>query len=140
DSLRREVEEFLKRAQGKQPQQPTAKRPTGPPRQGPAQPPREQVERPTRPLVEARTAPARETIDSSQEGPTTMLPTGAAVDAAVAQQMRGAAAIGQSAQRLGEEVALADDRMIAQLHEKFDHQVGTLAPATTAPRKVAAST
>ena len=41
-----------------------------------------------------------------------------------------AAAIGQHAQRLGEEVALADDRMQAQLQQKFDHRVGTLTPVS----------
>lgn len=136
ETLRREVEDFLKRAQGepRAPQQ--AKRPAGPPRQRSAAPPQkprpqQPVEPPTRRLVnDPQSVTGRQQAEPVLEVVQTSLPTGAAVDAYVAQQMRGVAAIGQHAQRLGEEVALADDRMQAQLQQKFDHRVGTLTPVS----------
>lgn len=136
ETLRREVEDFLKRAQGepRDPQQ--AKRPAGPPRQRSATPPQkprpqQPAERPARRLVnDPQSVTGRQQAEPVLEVVQTALPTGAAVDAYVAQQMRGVAAIGQHAQRLGEEVALADDRMQAQLQQKFDHRVGTLTPVS----------
>jgi hypothetical protein len=136
ETLRREVEDFLKRAQGepRAPQQ--AKRPAGPPRQRSATPPQkprpqQPVEPPARRLVnDPQSVTGRQQAEPVLEVVRTAPPTGAAVDAYVAQQMRGVAAIGQHAQRLGEEVALADDRMQAQLQQKFDHRVGTLTPVS----------
>ena len=136
ETLRREVEDFLKRAQGEPrvPQQ--AKRPAGTPRQRSATPPQKSrpqqaVEPPTRRLVnDPQSVTGRQQAEPVLEVVRTTPPTGAAVDAYVAQQMSGVAAIGQHAQRLGEEVALADDRMQAQLQQKFDHRVGTLTPVS----------
>lgn len=34
--------------------------------------------------------------------------------------------IGEHADRLGEEVGLADEKLAARLHERFDHQLGSL--------------
>lgn len=136
ETLRREVEEFLKRAQGEPRTPPQARRPAGPPRQRsvtPPQKPRPQqpVEPPTRRLVDdPQSVTGRKQGEPVLEVVRTSPPTGAAVDAYVAQQMRGVAAIGQHAQRLGEEVAQADDRMQAQLQQKFDHRVGTLTPVS----------
>jgi hypothetical protein len=134
ETLRREVEEFLKRAQGGPKAE--AKRPQAPQRQRPAAQttksrPQQPAEPPTRRLVDDPQSvtgrkPPEPVLDVVRTGP----PTGAAVDAYVAEQMRGVAAIGQHAQRLGEEVALADDRMQAQLQQKFDHRVGTLTPVS----------
>ena len=136
ETLRREVEEFLKRAQGEPKTPPQVKRPAGPPRQRPAAPPQkprpqQAAEPPTRRLVnDPQSVTGRKQAEPVLEVVRTGAPTGAAVDAYVTEQMRGVAAIGQHAQRLGEEVALADDRMEAQLQQKFDHRVGTLAPSS----------
>lgn len=136
ETLRREVEEFLKRAQGG-PAAPQAKRPAGPARQRPTaaqQKPRQlqqPVEPPTRRLVDdPQSITGRKQVEPVLEVVRSSAPTCAAVDAYVTEQMRGVAAIGQHAQRLGEEVAQADDRMQAQLQQKFDHRVGTLAPSS----------
>jgi hypothetical protein len=138
ETLRREVEEFLKRAQG-QPAAPpqSAKRPAGPQRQRPAQPqkPRPQQQRAeqsaepvTRRLVnDPQSVTGRKQAEPAFEVTRSGLPAGAAVDAYVTEQMRGVASIAQHAQGLGEEVAQADDRMEAELKRKFDHRVGTLA-------------
>ena len=136
ETLRREVEEFLKRAQGEPKTPPQTARPVGPPRQrptGPPQksPPQQPVEPPTRRLVDdPQSVTGRKQAEPVLEVVRSSAPTGAAVDAYVTEQMRGVAAIGRHAQRLGEEVALADDRMEAQLQQKFDHRVGTLAPSS----------
>jgi hypothetical protein len=129
DSLRREVEEFLKRAQGQRPQQQPVKRTSQPQRQR-TQQAESPAERPARRLVESKPGTNRTSSEASKDAATIALPSAATVDAYVAQQMRSAGNIGQHAQRLGEEVAQADDRIVAQIHEKFDHQVGTLSPAT----------
>jgi hypothetical protein len=137
ETLRREVEEFLKRAQGEPKTPPQAKRPAGAPRQRQAaaqQKPRQAqqpVEPPTRRLVDdPLSVTGRKQAEPVLEVVRTSAPTGAAVDAYVTEQMRGVASISRHAQRLGEEVALADDRMEAQLQQKFDHRVGTLAPSS----------
>jgi hypothetical protein len=137
ETLRREVEEFLKRAQGEPKTPPQAKRPAGPPRQRPTaaqqkpRQPQQPVEPPTRRLVDdPQSVTGRKQAEPVLEVVRTSGPTGAAVDAYVTEQMRGVAAIGRHAQRLGEEVALADDRMEAQLQQKFDHRVGTLEPSS----------
>jgi hypothetical protein len=134
ETLRREVEEFLKRAQGGPKAEP--KRPPAPQRQRPvaqsskSRPP-QPAEPPTRRLVDdPKSVTGRNSPEPSLEIVRTGPPTGAAVDAYVAEQMRGVAAIGQHAQRLGEEVAQADDRIQAQLQQKFDHRVGTLTPVS----------
>jgi len=145
ETLRREVEEFLRRAQGEPKTPPQAKRPAPPqrsrsaghpPKSGPQQP----AEPPTRRLVDdPKSVTGRKQAEPVLEVVRPSGPTGAAVDAYVTEQMRGVAAIGQHAQRLGEEVALADDRMLAQLQQKFDHRVGTLAPSsasTISPQEV----
>ncbi|MBL9164903.1 MAG: hypothetical protein JNL18_19395 [Planctomycetaceae bacterium] len=135
ETLRREVEEFLKRAQGQPSTPPQAKRPPSPPRQRSSAPsqksrPQQSAEPPTRRLVDDPQSVTNRKAEPVLEVVRTGAPTGAAVDAYVAEQMRGVAAIGQHAQRLGEEVAQADDRMQAQLQQKFDHRVGTLAPSS----------
>ena len=149
ETLRREVEEFLKRAQGEPRNQPQAKRPASPQRQRPTaapqkpRQPQQPAEPPTRRLVDdPKSVTSRKPSEPPLEVIRTGPPTGAAVDAYVAEQMRGVAAIGQHAQRLGEEVAQADDRIQAQLQQKFDHRVGTLTPvsaSTVVPASAAAA-
>lgn len=45
----------------------------------------------------------------------------------------------ERASHLGEETALADDKMEAHLHQKFDHQIGRLAPSTLDKQSAAAT-
>lgn len=144
ETLRREVEEFLRRAQGEPKQKPAAQKgPQQPQRQRPTPPKKnepvvlEEVQ--PRRLVDAPGSLTGRAADSVAQTGRNILPTGAAVDAYVTEQMRGVAAIGQHASRLGEEVAQADDRIQAQLQQKFDHRVGTLAPVSTAAPKTAAA-
>lgn len=136
ETLRREVEEFLKRAQGEPKSSPQAKRPAPPQRsRSAAEPPKSRPQQPAEPTTRRLVDDPKAVTGRKQAEPVLEIvrpgaPTGAAVDAYVAEQMRGVAGIGQHAQRLGEEVALADDRMVAQLQQKFDHRVGTLAPSS----------
>ncbi|WP_428307621.1 hypothetical protein [Lacipirellula sp.] len=143
ETLRREVEEFLRRAQGEQKPKPaTAQKRPQQQRQAPPkkseEPKLEEVQ--PRRLVDAPGSLTSRAAESVADTGRKNLPTGAAVDAYVTEQMRGVASIGQHASRLGEEVAQADDRMQAQLQQKFDHRVGTLAPVSTAAPKSAAAT
>lgn len=140
ETLRREVEEFLKRAQGEPAKKPAAAPKRPPQRQRPAatqQPRLQQPPEETQPrrLVDAPGSLTGRPKEPAFEAAHSGLPTGAAVDAYVTEQMRGVAAIGQHASRLGEEVALADDRMQAQVQQKFDHRVGTLAPISASTVK-----
>src|SRR5690606_8074379 len=90
-------------------------------------------------LVAAPGSPTSPAAESVAETSRNNLPTGPAADAYSTDPKRGCAPIRQPAPRLGEEVAQADDRMQAQLQQKFDHRVGTLAPVTTAAPKTAAA-
>lgn len=141
ETLRREVEEFLRRAQGEPKQKPAA--PKRPQQQRPTPPKKSQPvvleEVQPRRLVDAPGSLTSRAAESVAATSRDVLPTGAAVDAYVTEQMRGVASIGQHASRLGEEVAQADDRMQAQLQQKFDHRVGTLAPVSAAPPKATAA-
>jgi hypothetical protein len=53
----------------------------------------------------------------------------------VTEQMRGVKAIAQQADALGDDVALADERMEAHLHSRFDHKLGTLMPEASVVSK-----
>lgn len=135
ETLRKEVEEFLRRAQGK-PDQLPGKRPAAAAKSRATTPqkprPEPAAEPTTRRLVESARSPSAPA--AAQQTPPTRspgrmgLPTGAAVDAYVKEQMRGVQAIGQRADALGDEVAQADERMEAHLHSRFDHKLGTLVP------------
>ncbi|MCC6493718.1 MAG: hypothetical protein IT424_11950 [Pirellulales bacterium] len=139
DSLRREVEEFLRRAQGQPPQSPAKSRqPQSPPRAAsrpptvrprPLQPPR-QPERaadpaPPRRLVESvRT----ESIAAPLEPLRTTLgapPTDAGSARHVGDPLR-TQSVALHSQTLGAEVAQADERMAEHVRQVFVHQVGTL--------------
>jgi hypothetical protein len=52
------------------------------------------------------------------------------VGQSVAQHMRATDQIGRHAERLGDEVELADDKLEARLHQVFDHKVGDLKKST----------
>jgi hypothetical protein len=149
ETLRREVEEFLRRSQGQPaqqagnqsrspqrvPQAAVRQRPAAPanaPRQAdqrsrPQDQPRRLVDtprlEPTRTLTSSAAVPLRPTIVSA--------PLGAGVSAYVSEQMRGAQQLVQHAQTLGADVAQADERLQQHLQQKFVHTVGTLTPLTT---------
>lgn len=131
ETLRKEVEEFLRRSQG-QPNQPSGNRPATATKSRPPAPkkprPVEEPEAPTRRLVESSRRTSPTTAQSSRDAERGGLPTGAAVDSYVSEQMRGVKSIAQQAEELGDDVALADERMEAHLHSRFDHKLGTLVP------------
>ena len=148
ESLRREVEEFLRKAQGGQPQQPKQQKPAP---QRPRQPQRNEGQRqqprptrpqpqrsaeaapPTRRLVEARSpesaAPITPLSESRPLAAQAPLGTGAALNTQ---------AIVEHAKSLGATVAQADERMQQHLSQKFTHQLGALATATPTERRAAA--
>jgi hypothetical protein len=128
ETLRREVEEFMRRAQARPAE--SAKR--SPPRPQPAagarreaRPVRGAADRPAGPrrLVEAPRPLSQQQPRSGERKP----PTGAGVGEHVAQHVRRSTeALATHAQTLGADVALADERMQMHLQEKFTHQVGAL--------------
>lgn len=139
DSLRREVEEFLKRAQG-QPQQQPAKAPQARPpqrnqprpltdrgQQRPLRPPERSIE-PAKPrrLVETvavgTSAAPNEPLPSLLGAPPA--PTGSTRH--IGDPLR-TQPLTQHAQSLGADIAQADERMEEHLRQTFVHPVGTLA-------------
>ncbi|MCA9258012.1 MAG: hypothetical protein KDA61_02375 [Planctomycetales bacterium] len=137
ETLRQEVEQFLQRTKGQQPQS-VERRPPSPPK---PEPPRRlepapdvkprrvaQPRMPQEAQVGQRPIPPaapRPGATKSQSVP----PVGDST-VSVAQHVRehiGAAErVGQHAEALGDDVALADERMEQHLRERFVHQVGTL--------------
>jgi hypothetical protein len=146
ESLRREVEDFLKRAQGQQPQQPAQARPNRPERPRQVAPAAPQARRPLRPEPQ-REPPPRRLAEPLRPAPApvastppptpapTLAPLGSGVAQHVSQHLSGTAAIAQHAQHLGSDVAQADERMQQHLEERFTHKLGTLAPQSAAPEK-----
>jgi len=159
ETLRREVEEFLRRAQG-QPQQakpaqprpqqlppqqrPAAQRPTAPSPRSAGQP--ERPVAPTRRLVETTrtesTAAPIEPLRQTMGAP----PVSSGSPSHVGDPLRtqnvtqhALAAVAQHAQQLGAEVAQADERMEQHLRERFVHQVGALTPRTPSGQRQAAA-
>ncbi len=108
DPLRREVEEFLRRAQGKQVESPSPRqlKPAPTKRQRPQR--SLQAEPPKRPKLTERT-------ELRSEG----------VAEHVARHL-STEQISEHTSHLGETVAQADDRLEAHLQEKFTHQIGSL--------------
>ncbi len=134
ETLRREVDEFMRRAQRREPEPP--KRPQqkpqskpqpagGPSREGrPARPGGARQDQPTRRLVEAA-RPLSEQQESAQ--PARKPPTGASVGAHVAEHVgRSTEALAAHAKHLGAQVAQADERLEEHLQKKFSHQLGAL--------------
>lgn len=147
-SLRREVEEFLRRAQGQPPAGPAKRepgsrpQPTGSGRPGSRRPERTSPQRPEPPRREPETrrlTPSSTPISPmGSPGSTSTLspaPLGAGVAQHVAQHIGGAASIVEHSKQLGADVAMADDRLEQHIKEKFVHQVGTLAHQATATQR-----
>lgn len=112
DPLRAEVEEFLRRAQGK----PAAQRqpqPAPPPRKVAPPRPQPQARKPSPPLA------------PRQAQPEVVLAPAETVAEHVARSV-DTRDISAHLGTLGADVALADDRMEARLQEKFQHSVGHL--------------
>ncbi len=115
DALRDEVEEFLRRAQGKPPREkvPAERGPSG--RQQPKRPKLKEAppRKPVRQLVPLK--PVAAETDMRSEG----------VAEHVAKHLSTADIVAHS-QALGDDVGLADERLESRLHETFDHQLGNL--------------
>ena len=144
ETLRREVDEFLRRAQG-QPQQPKAQQQRPQQQQRPPQPARpRQPQQPAAPLQQ-RQPPPRQRIEppSPVQSPTRPVPgaplAGGSIAQRVAEDLRGAQALVQHAQQLGAEISQTDQRVAAHLRETFSHQLGSLATtaATIQPQPAA---
>ncbi|HMO83748.1 MAG TPA: hypothetical protein PKC18_02385 [Lacipirellulaceae bacterium] len=126
EQLRREVEEFMRRAQrrgeGEAPARPmpTAAAPVERSRDRAAQQRRAQAKRPTSPPREQRVRRVE--------------PSGAGVSEHVAEHLtRSSQALSAHAQQLGADVAQADERMDEHLAERFSHKLGTLEPRAADP-------
>jgi hypothetical protein len=143
ETLRREVEEFMRRAQGREPakQTPTVRAPAGPGRPTPQR----QEDRPskrTKVEPQERTrrltdAPGGLTTPKAQPQQLSRpAPLGAGVAQHVAQHLTGAQELAAHTRTLGADVALADDRMREHLQGKFVHQVGSLEHRVEEQRKV----
>lgn len=147
EALRREVQEFLRRAQGQQPAPPAKKTSRSvpqaqssagnkagqrPPQQSrtpqrsapqatPNAPPRRLVG-PAKPLAGDQLSAAPQT-----SRPTAVGPLGGGVAAHVQQHVDSSReALAQHAKQLGGRVVQADEKFEQQLRERFVHQVGTL--------------
>ena len=146
DALRQEVDDFLRRVQGKPPRpkpqevkpqaaRPQAERPGVPvvpagrkggkamPGMQPISPLRQQHP-PIRPLAQEEFAPIR-----SQPLPMRpdIEPRGQGVSEHVTKHIDNSAlALGQHAEKLGDELAETDERLEMRLHQRFDHEVGRL--------------
>ena len=142
ETLRREVEEFLRRAQGDKPQQ-TKQQPQRPQQRPPQRPTaRSPVRQPNRP-PEERPQPTRRLVDTPR--PETMAPpttstlaesrpllAPSSFGSSVSAHVQGVA---QHAQSLGADIAQTDERMQEHLRQKFVHQVGAIAPTTSVQRQ-----
>ncbi len=138
ETLRREVEEFMRRAQGRDPaasQGAAPQRPAPPPTRKPAA-------RPAKPAIAERSQPPRRLTESSRpaspapaSAPPRSAPLGAGVSQHVAQHMSGTQVLATHAQHLGDQVAAADERMETHLHQKFTHQVGALQHQDAVPQR-----
>jgi len=116
DALRNEVEEFLRRAQGKPPKEEVVPlKPVAPSRQWPPKRLAAQQRKPLTPRsakkqhqpVQAKPALRREGV------------------AEHVSRHVGSTQLAEHAERLGDEVGMADDRMDSRLQEKFGHRLGS---------------
>ncbi len=144
ETLRREVEEFMRRAQGREPakQAPAARAPAGPGRPTPqrqeVRPPKRTNTQPPERTRRLTDAPGGLTTPVTQESGRTA-PLGSGVAQHVAQHLTGAQELAAHASKLGAEVALADERLQEHLQGKFVHQLGALQHRETEKRTVARS-
>ncbi len=114
EALRREVEDFLRRAQGKPPRQ------EQPARLQPKPQPKKQPSR----LV-AEQAESRKPALSSESSQLTSNLRREGVAEHVTSHLSSQQMI-DHAERLGDQVGQADERLESRLHKKFDHQMGSL--------------
>jgi hypothetical protein len=122
ETLRREVDEFLRRAQGAPPQRKAPQQPK--PKPAEAKPRRPLVTPANRPEAKPATAPAEQPRPA--QAPPLSRPS---IAERVQQDLHGTATLGQHAGTLGAQVAQADERMEQHLREKFAHQLGTFVHA-----------
>jgi hypothetical protein len=120
DSLRREVDEFLKRAQGQQQ-----------PRQAPSppavtRPPTRREKKPAPPQTEKRPRTIARPLESDTSA-------GETVAQHVAQHIGASRAVGQHAEQLAAEIGQTDERMQEHLREKFTQPLGSLTPQVQSP-------
>jgi hypothetical protein len=134
DPLRAEVEEFLRRAQGKQaePRRPVQTAP--PPRQRPPQrPPSEPANRPGQPARHPQRPPER----TPEPEPVVLRVEGVAEHVA---RSVSTADVTENTNKLGAEVALADDKLESHLQQTFQHPIGKLQHREEAEQKLQAPT
>ena len=140
DALRREVEEFLRKARGQAPQQqprPVQQRPAA---RSPARP---GAAKPVEPVQRSR-PPLREPLSTVTPRRPQQLKPPAEVEQpheSVAQHVRthlGEHPVTEHARHLAEGIGQADERMEEHLRERFTHKVGTLAQSVDANVKVSA--
>ncbi len=108
--MARDIEEFLRKAAERRQQANKGATKPSQPAMG-SQPPR----RPVAPQPPPQSVPVAEEITYRES---------------IAEHVRKAVnskSVSQGAARLGQEVALADDKLESRLHEKFDHSVSRLA-------------
>ena len=131
DPLRDEIEQFLRRAQGKPEPQP---RPDEPPQRVPiGAGPGRQRRQPT------RKQPPRKRSVSLEPVQLEPVHHNEGVAEHVSKHLGGTKALAEHAKHLGDEVALADDKIELHLKEKFDHRLGTLRGVESVPSKKQAS-
>jgi hypothetical protein len=148
ETLRREVEEFLRRAQGQPPQQRK-----GQPQQRAGQRPQRGSQRPTLPQVrrqpeQSAKAPERPRQLVEMHRPEPGAPVTPLGDSrpSIAPSPLGTGvslhsqALAEHAHSLGADVALSDERMEAHLRQRFEHQVGAIAPSATLAQRKATAT
>jgi hypothetical protein len=143
ETLRREVEEFMRRAQGREPaaqQRSPQPRPPQQPR-NPQKGQGRQQQPPAKKAVASQTrTPPRRLTDApgSQPSPLTIEAgrgalAGASVAAHVTEHLAGAQTLAAHAQKLGADVAQADERLQEHLQQKFTHQLGALEQRAVVP-------
>lgn len=121
DALRREVDEFLRRAQGKPPLEEKPNRPQPKP-----QPRKQAPTRPTTTLAGGEPKPTSIRVPQPPKAPEPEIPLRKGSVAEHVASHISSKKIVDHASQLGDKVALADDRLESRLREKFDHQLGSL--------------
>jgi hypothetical protein len=143
ETLRREVEEFLRRAQGQPQDRQGQQRPQPGPRGGRRTP--QQARRQQQRTPEPELQPVRRLVETERPEPAAPLsPLSTPRSLQPASPLGSGVALHSQtivdhAHTLGAQVAQADERMEAHLREKFVHQLGALAPATVTREQQAAA-
>lgn len=141
ESLRREVEEFMRRAQGRAPaaeQQRSKQKPA--PQQA-----KQQQSAPTRRLPMQPIQPAQSSVARPLPSATTIEAgrgalTGSTVGQHVAAHLSGPDALAAHAKSLGANLAQTDERLEEHLRERFAHRLGSLSQQAVQPGHVATHT